>query len=416
MRSVNRFSDVDAQLSAFGQTQSWQVSNAIFNAQGLSTFRPGKYRQAAMLRINPDLPTSVYIAGVDGDMDDLNEQMTFVFAVRMQLGGSIEVTVSETVYNNIYSETITIESSTTTSATSINLGSATETFNWTVVRLKPFLISGNGTVAPSYNFLINFDPAGTNETFYFTSPTMMRYYELLDKNSVMVSLGTKLPDWILKKELSVESNPNVKMLRFMDIASDYIDKANEYLSKFLYADISDGYNENVDDTKSTLVDPTVADYQTLLWLLVFTFTYPIARYRLSPDYEPTPFILDESELDGTDRIILTASEELLPPAISRETQIALLRWQARTSYYGGFAGTLPAVRESAKQMLTGNKTITISYNYETTPWVINIFTPWNETLGGDVSLIGSSSTIVMEAISYAKPLGVLVNHQMTAAV
>ena len=97
-------------------------------------------------------------------------------------------------------------------------------------------------------------------------------------------------------------------------------------------------------------------------------------------------------------------------------QLNLLRWQATTGYYGSFAGTLPAVREAAKQMLIGNKTISVNYDWEVAPWVINVSTPWNETYGGDLAGIGEQSDLVLEAISHARPLGVLVNHSMTAAV
>lgn len=417
MRSVNRFSEEDATLSAFDQIGSWTHSNVVFNAKGLSTFRPGNYRQVSMNQINTSLPGVISIAGVQGDAGDLNADMTFTFAVRMVSGGLVTAQVTETVYSTLnYSETINITSTTNVYSVSNNFGSGVQTFDWTIIRLKPFKVTGTGTLPPSFNFVISFQPAELNETFFFTSPVLMRYYELLEKNSALIDLYTKIPDWIFQKEISSTSNPNIQMTRFMDIGSDYIDRAIEYLYKFLYVDTAGGFNANDDATRSTLVDPKVAEYQTLLWLLVFTFTKPVTRYELSPDYLPDPFILDESELDGTDRLLLTTSGELTPPIISRAIQIALLRWQAETSYYGGFAGTLPAVREAAKQMLTGNKTITITYDYSTTPWVINLLTPWNETFGGDISLVGSPSDIVLEAVSYAKPLGVLVNHQMTAAV
>jgi len=41
-------------------------------------------------------------------------------------------------------------------------------------------------------------------------------------------------------------------------------------------------------------------------------------------------------------------------------------------------------------------------------------TRWDETFGADVSLIGQSSDLVLEAIAKARPLGVLVTHELVA--
>ncbi|NBR35785.1 MAG: hypothetical protein EBT80_00080 [Chitinophagales bacterium] len=331
-------------------------------------------------------------------------------------GGSVTVNINENVYATLnVQETVDITSNTNIYSVSNNFGSTVQTFDWTIVRVPPFSVAGSG-LAPSFEISIEFTPSDSTEIFYFTSPVLIGYYDMFFLNSALKDLSTWMPLWITNKELASTTLPNVQMLRYMDIGSDYLDRSIEYLYRYQYVDIAGGFNPTNDATRSTLVDPKVAGYQTLLWLLVFTFTKPVTRYELSPDYLPDPFILDESLLDGTDRLLLTSFTELNPPVISRSTQLALLRWQAETSYYGGFAGTLPAVREAAKQMLTGAKTLTIDYDYEVEPWVINLTSPWNQTFGGDETLVGEPSNLVLEAVSYAKPLGVLINHEMTAAV
>ena len=65
-------------------------------------------------------------------------------------------------------------------------------------------------------------------------------------------------------------------------------------------------------------------------------------------------------------------------------------------------------------MLIGTKTVSLEYDYSTSPFEINILTRWDETFGGDEPLIGQSSPLVLEAISKARPLGVLVTHEMVA--
>lgn len=417
MRSTNRLTEAQAKITSINDANSWTADNLSINNEGISTFRPNGYRQLALSVVDGNIPNALTLSLASANVDDLGKEMSFFFAVRMVSGGLVTVQVTENVYSTLnYSETINITSTTNVYSVSNNFGSGVQTFDWTIIRLKPFKVTGTGTVAPSFNFVISFQPAEPNETFFFTSPVLTGYYELLEKNSALIELSSKIPNWIIQKELDSSSNPNAQMIRFMDIGSDYIDRAIEYLYKFLYVDTAGGFNPSNDATRSTLVDPKVAEYKTLLWLLVFTFTKPVTRYELSPDYLPDPFILDESLLDGTDRLLLTSFTELNPPVISRATQLALLRWQAETGYYGSFAGTLPALREAAKQMLTGDKTLTIDYDYETEPWVINLTSPWNQTFGGDEALIGEPSNLVLEAVSYAKPLGVLINHEMTAAV
>ncbi|MFZ9715947.1 MAG: hypothetical protein ACO3CH_00630 [Ilumatobacteraceae bacterium] len=416
MRSPNRLTEAQTKITSINDANSWTATNLSINNEGISTFRPGGYRQLSLSIIDDNLPNSLTLSSAQANLDDLEKQMSFFFAVRMVSGGSVTVTVNENVYGNVsVEETIDITSNTNVYSVANNFGSTVQTFDWTIVRIPPFTASGSG-LAPSFEISIEFEPADPTEIFYFSSPVLIGYLDMLYLNSVLISLMQRVPEWIFNKEIAIESLPNLQMIRYMDIGSDYLDKAFEYLYKFLYVDIASGFNPGIDATRSTLVDPKVADYQTLLWLVVFTFTSPVTRYELSPDYLPDPFILDESELDGTDRLLLTSFTSLNPPVISRETQIALLRWQAETGYYGGFAGTLPAVREAAKQMLTGAKTLTIDYDYEAEPWVINITSPWNETFGGDETLVGEPSNLVLEAVSYAKPLGVLINHEMTAAV
>ena len=92
----------------------------------------------------------------------------------------------------------------------------------------------------------------------------------------------------------------------------------------------------------------------------------------------------------------------------------LVKWQIDNGYYGINSGTDTALLESAKLMLTGTKTVSLEYDYSTAPFEINILTRWDETYGADESLIGESSTLVLEAIAKARPLGVLVTHEMVA--
>lgn len=416
MRAFNRLTEAQAKLTAVNGDGLWSTQNLTVSNSVFSSFRPDGFRQLALKQIDPLLTNKLTLSSISTPQSDLDKDMSFFFAARMESGGSITVKITEDVYGQVdIEETVDITSNTNIYPASSNFGSTAQNFKWTVVRVPSFKTLGTN-LAAGYNIEISFHPTESTEEFYFSSPVLVGYYDFFFNNTVLADLGKSLPHWLIDKDIenSANLNPDILMTRYMDIASGHLDLAFDYMRKFIYLDIQSGYTPTNPDTKSILVDPTVADYVTLLWLLVFTFTKPISRFQLVPDYIPDPFILDQSALDGTDRLLLSSSNDTSPPEFSRELQIQLLRWQAYTGYYGGFAGTINAVKEAAKQMLFGSQTLTVNYNYDVEPWVINLTSPYNQTFGGDITLIGESSPLVMEAVSYAKPLGVLVTHQMTA--
>jgi hypothetical protein len=67
-------------------------------------------------------------------------------------------------------------------------------------------------------------------------------------------------------------------------------------------------------------------------------------------------------------------------------------------------------------MLIGDKELSVSFDWDTEPWVINIESPWDQTFGADEESVGTQSSLVLQAVGYAKPLGVLVNHNIAAVV
>jgi hypothetical protein len=185
---------------------------------------------------------------------------------------------------------------------------------------------------------------------------------------------------------------------------------------YLFQDFSEGFKESDNTTKSTLVNQDVATFETLVWLAKFSGTRPITRFESSLDSLGEPFQLDSSELNSTAALRLTSYLELNPPVLNLTAQENLLRWQLDYGYYGKNAGTLPAVQEAAKLMLTGNKELVTEYDFRTEPWVIHLYSPWDQTFGSvGEEVIGLSSILVLDAVSFAKPLGVLVTHEMTAS-
>ena len=67
---------------------------------------------------------------------------------------------------------------------------------------------------------------------------------------------------------------------------------------------------------------------------------------------------------------------------------------------------MPAIVAAAKLMLIDNQSASVSYDYSNEPFVVDLRTYWYETLGAlGPEEIGSSSALVLEAISPARPLG-----------
>ena len=227
-----------------------------------------------------------------------------------------------------------------------------------------------------------------------------------------------MPEVFRLIDLEQEGDLALPFMRLMDIFTTGLDIGWQGLGQYRYLDIEEGFKDGDDTTKSTLVNPDVADFATLVWLCKFTGTRPITRYESSLDVVTTPFELGDglgsgSELDSGDGLLLTSYSELNPPPLSLANQEELLRWQLDYGYYGINSGTLPAVIDAAKRQLVGDKTLVYDYDFGAEPWVINLQSQWFETYGATgEEEIGSSSQLVLNAVEYARPLGVKITHVM----
>ena len=417
MDSPNRLTGTQSKLTSINGAGYWTGTNLNMSIADISTFRFGEYKQLALSIVNPNQANFLTLNGISTFVDDFNFPLDLSFALQMSAGGSITIGVQETVYGLVNSsEQITITSETTSTFLQTEFNSIVQSARWNIIRSSPFTASPTSSgLAPSFNISIQFAPLNANEVIYFTSPVVGGVFDFAAYNTAYAQLEINLPAWLRRTE-SDTTSPPMQLSRFIDIGSRYLDYSIDYLNKYIFNDEANGLNTAIDATKSYLINPSVADFQTLLWLLPFVFTKPVTRYQLSPDSLPTPFILDESLLDSSAKLSLVSAGSLDVPIITRETQTALLRWQAEFGYYGAFAGTVNGVIEGAKQVLTGSKTLTLNYDWTTEPWVIDLTSPWNETFGGAIGLIGDPSYLLLEAASYAKPIGVMLRHEMTAAV
>jgi hypothetical protein len=179
-----------------------------------------------------------------------------------------------------------------------------------------------------------------------------------------------------------ETDPTFPMYRFMEIGTGYANLAFNQQLHYRYLDNESGFNPNEDSTRSGLTDPFYADSVHLPWLSQFAglADRQTTAESLLSGYD----LVDEDEIDD------------------------YIRWQIGTAFFGRKAGSLEALREAVKYVLTGTKFVTIYKNYLGNPWHIKVYTKTAETPGGVES---ESSDVILGILEKVKPVGYEVFHE-----
>jgi hypothetical protein len=178
------------------------------------------------------------------------------------------------------------------------------------------------------------------------------------------------------------TDPSLPMYRFMEIGTGYANLAFHQQLHYRYKSADSGLTSNAEETRSGLTDPDYADAVHLPWL---------SQFAGLADRTTTA----ESLLAGYD---ITDEEEIED----------YLRWQIGTAFFGRKAGSLEALRESVKYLLTGTKFLTIYKSYLGNPWHIKVYTITSETPGG---VEGESSDVILGILKKVKPVGYEVFHE-----
>jgi hypothetical protein len=404
---VNRLTGAQETLSATGGLLQWQISGGTISDGGISELAPfTHYRQMKIEATSSVVELS--LSSLVTDIDDGGYPFTFVFAIKMPSGGTITSSITENSSISVLSAETKIISAATASVNAEGVGSP----QWSIVRFNTQQIED--IESPTFNIVLEIEPEDTNEFIYFTRPAFYPSYEFLYRNGSLEDMLAYLPDLFIETDMSVTGDLDMPMFRYLDVVTSQMNIVSNKAIGYTFYDISEGHVEGNTDLDSSLVQTSNADLETLIWLAKFSGTLPITRFASSLEEVSDPFVLDSSLLDSDDALRITSYSELNPPAIDEEDQRLLVKWQIDNGYYGINAGTDTALMESAKLMLIGTKTVSLEYDYSTSPFEINILTRWDETLGADVSLIGQSSPLLLEAVAKARPLGVLVTHELVA--
>lgn len=413
MAVINRLNDAQKHLTSFGTSTTWTATNATITIDATSELYPNSDYKQIKLTLSPSASSCFLDLSVLHLQDeDLNFPVLFLAAFKMPSGG----TVVGRLQNVEESDQALVETTLyVNSSDSVVNAPGVLSPQWNIFRSDPITLTvESGTPALDVSFEII--PNEPSEDLYFTVPVCYQQFDALFKNAVLPVVYGNMPSIFFSEDLEYEGKPDIPLTRFIDIATYTLDDVYTKTRNYVYLDVSEGYDVLDPATKSTLVNADVADFETLVWLAKFTGTSPVTRFESSLDALGDPFQLDSSTLNSTAALRLTSYTNLNPPALDLTEQIALLRWQLDHGWYGKNAGTLPAVQEAAKLMLTGAQELVTQYDFTSEPWTIHLFSPWDQTFGAlGEEQIGQASDLVLDAVSYAKPLGVLVTHEMTAS-
>lgn len=415
----NRLTDSQATLSTFNSAGNWSSDDLNISLDTTSELWPGSaYRQLAINIPTGQLSGTIALTAAQIELDDLTHPIIFTCGVKMPSGGSVTVSLghsSQEVENSI------ITTRTFRGSTPVVNAEGVSNPQWNIVRANPITpVSSVGTVGMSIH--VTFTPIDPTETIYFTIPVLCQNFEFAARNKVFAYVMNAMPEVFRTIDFEQTGDLILPLGRLVDIFTNGLDVSFYELGTYAYLDKVDGFKDNDDTTKSYLVNPDVAPYATLVWLCKFAGTKPVTRYESSLDTVTTPFELGDgsgsgSELDSDAGLLLTSYSELNPPPLTVLAQEQLLRWQLDYGYYGINAGTLPAVIDAAKRQLIGDKTLTYDYDFEAEPWVINLQSEWFETYGATgEEEIGNPSQLVLNAVEFARPLGVKVTHTMVANI
>ena len=254
--------------------------------------------------------------------------------------------------------------------------------------------------------------ATSGESVILHYPTVYEQLALM-RNDYVMDCWDVLP-FLFKNNDNETPLPSYPLLRMMEIGMQAHGVINDIAAGFQYVDISDGKDLTDENTLSLLVQPSRIPREYIFWVAQFTGTQ-----LLNPTAGATPwanipatwvvFDLIDTVNDPNDAVAWGTLQGYAPEIAGLDD---FFRWQVASGYYGYASGSIKAIREATKRVLTGTKTCTITKNYLSSPWRIRIQTKVSET--PDATTVGESIDEMLQLMEPARPLGVVLTHEIIA--
>lgn len=410
---VNRLTGAAASLESLNETGLWQVS-AISGSYEKIEFQHSEFSSVTTNKQIKITGVSASPSGVEVSFDELfleeyDDQrfIELVFFARIDGGGSIQVVMTDTVAASV-SEVETNFTVPPVVDVPISLGLANP--SWRAYRANPIRVEKGSLSTPRITATITFKPNNSNSAVYFAGPAIYGYSDHFAFSQAAQQISVSAPDHLFNDDYENTTPPN-SLTRFVDVSFTGLDQAIKAMFAYRFRTVEEARDENDPETLSELVWPENAPLNEAEWLAQFSGTEPVAK--LSSTLDPSDaFILDSSELNGTDTLRFSTTGVNDPPLGTLEVTRDFLRWQAKYGYYGMNSGSVAAIRESVKRVMVEPKNVSITLQHDG-PFTVLVRTPWEQTYGASPEEIGLSSQVVLEAVARAKPIGVKVVHELT---
>lgn len=345
---------------------------------------------------------------ISTNVRDRNDYVDAFMWVRADTAMSISLK-TRLSYINIAGIEVEVDSATT----SVALTSG----EWYLVRAEGVIVPDDGIDFGISLFIdaFDFESGETEETFYVSHPVIYCRLDFMD-NPGVYDIFNRLPLYIKESDMNM-SNPTYPLFRFLEIACVQHGDVAKMFEDFIYADISEGYDESRLDTKSVLVNADAVLRYFMPWLAQF-----VGTRLVNPTVSSTPWgqlpkdingkttwqnidEIDTPELDEYDSVVWAELMDFNPEIVGLEEY---LRWQIKYKYFGTRSGSKEAVTGVLNRILTGTKTIAISEG----SFTVNISTKIGETPFVTGLTVGQSVPEVLELLEHTRPAGISFTHQL----
>lgn len=222
----------------------------------------------------------------------------------------------------------------------------------------------------------------SGQVFYMSVPILMNEFGFTE-NVFVSNMRKFIPTFIWDKD-KVQEYPNYPFTKLFDVLTrvgDYSTVLYRRFYNYLNYQVSTK-NREASFRYSQLIDPVHVDADYQNWLSYFNGTKLYKSITAS----------NAAEVVGNVDASIT--------------------WQLENAYFGRNAGTVEAIRECTKQVLTGNKVVYVFAGGSF--FQINVYTLLGETPG--VASAGDTSPQVESIIEKTKPMGFVLNHEAYASL
>jgi hypothetical protein len=226
---------------------------------------------------------------------------------------------------------------------------------WGAVRSNQITIANNAPAGTNYKVVLTISNHNAGNV-RISTPNLVN--DIAWANSPVVqSMRPFIPDFYQSYD-SREEDPTYPFFRFVEVLTDAIsDTMNLYSEWFRYdrREIPSNIALNTYESRSRLVDYEHVRSENSEWLMQFS-----GNKIKNQIYINNTGIIDNNNL------------------------AEFKTWQLYPAGYGRGAGTQSAIREAAKFVLTGTKSVIISQRHDNNPWAIRVTTVGSQTPGLDI--------------------------------